>query len=205
MDSASSRGAVLLVERKLIQFGAGLNRPGGGRVAGGVFNQRCSDANREFTQMKHTHEGFRSLAVELSELHNHLGRVASAAAFAESSLDEGPQPSVNDLRLREIHRLRLNRNRLFGSDLFADPAWDMLLDLYAAHLSNELNSVTSLCLASGVPPSTALRWISKLESGQWVFREPDQADRRRFYIRLSPKGLEAMERVFARPLFAFFH
>ena len=63
---------------------------------------------------------------------------------------------------RIIHARRA-RTGLFRPELFSDPAWDMLLDLYAAELSQVRVSVTSLCIASNAPTSTALRWISTLE------------------------------------------
>ncbi len=58
-----------------------------------------------------------------------------------------------------IIRQRQLRARFFDGELFADPAWDMLLDLTAARVEARRVSVTSLCIASGVPPTTALRWI----------------------------------------------
>ena len=38
----------------------------------------------------------------------------------------------------------------------------MLLDLLAARLERERVSVSSLCIAAAVPPTTALRWIRTL-------------------------------------------
>lgn len=58
--------------------------------------------------------------------------------------------------LRKIIRARRARDDVFGKDLFADPAWDILLDLAIARAENKQVSVTSLCIASGVPATTAL-------------------------------------------------
>src|SRR5690606_19158395 len=77
-----------------------------------------------------------------------------------------PAPLPNPQRVRRIIRQRQLRTRYFDAGLFADPAWDMLLDLTAAAAENTRVSVTSLCIASGVPPTTALRWIAQMvESG----------------------------------------
>ncbi|MCB2078548.1 MAG: MarR family transcriptional regulator, partial [Novosphingobium sp.] len=77
-------------------------------------------------------------------------------------LIRAPRPPLPDPRLvRRIIRQRQLRTRFFDGDLFADPAWDMLLDLTAARAEHARVSVTSLCIASGVPPTTALRWISQ--------------------------------------------
>lgn len=56
--------------------------------------------------------------------------------------------------------------------------------------------MTSLCIASGVPPTTALRWISQLTEGGLLERVEDEADRRRAFIALSDKAAEAMARYF---------
>jgi len=73
----------------------------------------------------------------------------------------------------------------------------MLLDLAAARGEHKRVSVTSLCIASGVPPTTALRWIGQLTSAGLLDRVEDQADRRRAFLALSDRAAEAMARYFA--------
>jgi hypothetical protein len=108
------------------------------------------------------------------------------------------QPSLPDPRLvRRIIRQRHLRARFFDGDLFADPAWDMLLDLTAARAEGVRVSVTSLCIASGVPPTTALRWISQMTQAGLLERAEDETDRRRAFIALTDKAAEAMARYFA--------
>lgn len=48
-------------------------------------------------------------------------------------------------RVRALIRARRTRDQFFQSVLFADPAWDMLLDLMAARLEHKRVSVSSLC------------------------------------------------------------
>jgi DNA-binding MarR family transcriptional regulator len=109
-----------------------------------------------------------------------------------------PAPPLPDPRLvRRIIRQRQLRARFFDGALFADPAWDMLLDLAAARGEHKRVSVTSLCIASGVPPTTALRWIGQLTSAGLLDRVEDQADRRRAFLALSDRAAEAMARYFA--------
>ena len=90
-------------------------------------------------------------------------------------------------------RARRLRDRFFRGDLFADPAWDMLLDLTAARVEHTRVSVTSLCIASGVPPTTALRWIGQMTEAGLLERVEDETDRRRVFIRLSADAAERME------------
>ena len=108
------------------------------------------------------------------------------------------RPSLPDPRLiRRIIRQRHLRSKFFDSSLFADPAWDILLDLTAARAEHVRVSVTSLCIASGVPPTTALRWIGQMVDAGLLERVEDEEDRRRAYIALSDKTAEAMARYFA--------
>src|SRR3546814_1705184 len=77
------------------------------------------------------------------------------------------------------------RDRYFDGDLFADPAWDMLLDLYlAAERNTRPVSISSLCIASAVPATTALRWIKTFEDLQLISRRADPSDGRRIFIQL---------------------
>jgi len=125
-------------------------------------------------------------------------------AFAGADDDPGDRliraarPALPDPRLvRRILRQRQLRARFFDGDLFGDPAWDMLLDLTAARVEHTRVSVTSLCIASGVPPTTALRWIGQMTDAGLLQRVDDETDRRRAFIVLTDKAADAMARYFA--------
>lgn len=94
-----------------------------------------------------------------------------------------------------LYQTRRLRDRHFKSDLFADPAWDILLDLFSQKASGKRVSVTSACIASDVPPTTALRWITLLVDEGLITREGDEDDRRRAFLRLSKKGEIAVQRT----------
>jgi hypothetical protein len=83
--------------------------------------------------------------------------------------------------LREIIKLRRMRERYFPPDLFADPAWDILLDLKAARQEGQHVSVSSLCIAAAVPPTTALRWITAMTESGMLVRRQDPADAAGFH------------------------
>jgi predicted transcriptional regulator len=105
-------------------------------------------------------------------------------------------------QVRAILRARRLRDQLLPGDLFADPAWDIMLDLMAAHLEGNSVSVSSLCIAAAVPPTTALRWIQQLTDRGLLLRRADQHDGRRIFITLSQRGLAAIRTWFdlSRPL-----
>lgn len=87
------------------------------------------------------------------------------------------------------------RDKEFGSELFYDPAWNILLDLYVHRQRNIPVSVSSLCIASKVPMTTALRWLTVLKDKGLIERRPDPRDHRRHFIGLSDAGLTMMERT----------
>jgi len=108
------------------------------------------------------------------------------------------RPPLPDPRLvRRIIRHRQLRARFFDPELFADPAWDILLDLTAARAEHARVSITSACLASGVPPTTALRWVGQMIEAGLLERVQDDVDRRRAFVALSDRTADAMARYFA--------
>lgn len=108
------------------------------------------------------------------------------------------------LLVRAIQAWRRDRAAIFPAELFSDPAWDILLELYALHLEQQRTSVSSVCAASAVPASTALRWITKLEHEGLIVRSEDPLDARRSWIALSSDGVDRMRTFFgALPAAAF--
>lgn len=98
-----------------------------------------------------------------------------------------------------VRRVQLARNMrasLFGEDLFGDPAWDILLELYSCELGQRRISVSKVSAASGVPSTTGLRWIGILEERNLAEREKDPRDDRRAWISLTPHGRSLMHRYF---------
>ena len=85
---------------------------------------------------------------------------------------------------------RRERSRRFAaqSKFFTDPGWDIFVDLAAAGLAGRLVSISSACLASLVPQTTALRYVRLLETEGLVERMQDASDGRRFLLSLTSKG-----------------
>lgn len=97
-----------------------------------------------------------------------------------------------------LRRARRARTSIFGShaDLFADPAWDLLLDLFVAHGNGKPVSISSACIAANVPATTGLRWIAALEGRGLIERRIDQHDRRRSYLYLNDEASTMLEAWF---------
>ena len=66
---------------------------------------------------------------------------------------------------------RRDREQRFGSSLFSDPTWDILLALYRAHLQDRTLTPTELCIASTSAAGTALRWIAVLSKRGIIVEE----------------------------------
>lgn len=98
--------------------------------------------------------------------------------------------------LKDMRSMRRMRSQYFPTELFSDPCWEMLLDLYDAQLAGAEVTVTSLGAASGVPLTTALRRMDQLLGHALIERAGDAEDKRRTIVRLTEGGLEAVERFF---------
>lgn len=96
--------------------------------------------------------------------------------------------------------LRERRMRLaeFPAGFFGEPVWDILLDMYAAEQEGMRLCVSSVCIASGAPPTTALRYIRAIETAGLISREPNPADRRGSFLSLSESARLSMESLLDR-------
>lgn len=81
--------------------------------------------------------------------------------------------------------LAKNRENCSFADLFFDPAWLMLLDLLVREKEGFKTSISSACLASLAPSTTALRHITEMVRRGILVRTPDPADSRRFFLALA--------------------
>jgi DNA-binding transcriptional ArsR family regulator len=109
-----------------------------------------------------------------------LSRIESALETAERAFQE-----------------RLKRTDFVGhKELFGEPAWDMLLDLFIRQSKSEKISVKSACLNSDMPAPTVARWIKVLESNGLIISQQDPGNEMRSSINLTQAGYEAMLRYF---------
>ncbi len=152
-------------------------------------------------------QGVEAEAERLRRLSEEVARIATAlaelsvsrtAAYAQRP-DRPVAPAdvrVDAEMVRSLIRVRRLRDQFFPRDLFADPAWDMLLDLMAARLEQSRVAVSSLCIAAAVPATTALRWIRTLAEHGLFVRRQDPEDGRRIFIELSDNAADALSAYF---------
>lgn len=90
------------------------------------------------------------------------------------------------------------RNIIFPERMFGEASWDILLDLYYAHLNGKVITVSSACIASAVPGTTALRHLQSLQEHGYIRRYKDLSDSRKIIIQLTEKCLKLMEEWIAK-------
>ena len=142
------------------------------------------------------------LSEEVARIAGNLAELSMGAEFP--SADQGSsgaaastETHVSLQTVRWLIAARRKRSRYLSDDLFADPAWDILLDLLHAELSQHRVAVSSLCIAANVPPTTGLRWINNMVSHGLLVRRPDTRDARRVFIELAPEASTALRKYFA--------
>ena len=96
------------------------------------------------------------------------------------------------LRVLAARRIRVQQ---LGADLVSDPAWDLLLQAFAADLAQATISASDLCRGTPVPETTTMRWVKKLEEDGW-FQRSDAQNGESEEIRLSPEGSMRLRHYF---------
>lgn len=145
-------------------------------------------------------ERLRQLSEEVSRIATTLARLSTGpggAARRVQPLPKGDMPEISADTVQAVIRARRLRTRYFPEHLFADPAWDMLLDLLQAEIAQLRVPVSSLCIAAAVPATTALRWLKSMVQDGLFVRRADPHDGRRVFVELAPEASRALRRYFA--------
>lgn len=96
----------------------------------------------------------------------------------------------------DLIEITKRRSRLVSAaNLFADPAWFILLDLFVRQYQGLKTSVSSACHASFSPVTTALRHIAILTERNIIQRQYDPVDHRRVYLELTDETKEEIQRI----------
>jgi DNA-binding MarR family transcriptional regulator len=145
-------------------------------------------------------ERLRQLSEEVSRIASTLARLSAGPGAASPPVQpsfSGDIPALTGDTVRRVIRARRLRTRYFSEELFADPAWDMMLDLLQAEIAQLRVPVSSLCIAAAVPATTALRWLKSMVAQGVFLRRADPHDGRRVFVELAPETSNALRRYFA--------
>lgn len=114
---------------------------------------------------------------------------ASAAVPIERSKLDAAQAEWNARRERE---------RLFGSSLFGDTGWDILLDLFMAREEGRDVTLSSICETASLAEPAMLRCLAMLIEEGLILRESRSPDPRGNHLKLSAQALALMCEYFSR-------
>lgn len=127
--------------------------------------------------------------VKLKQAHSQLEQIQYAShGVSEIVLSEDELLKV----AKSLSFICNSRKTFLDDTLIADPGWFILLNLKIAELTHDKTQISTVCIDSGAPATTALRWINLLESKSLVKIEPDAHDRRRRFVLLTDNGSELM-------------
>lgn len=129
---------------------------------------------------------------------NDSGHYDSGSIEAGAQTQTATPADCFGARAAEIYKVRRARERVFPRAIFGEPAWDMLLDLYVAHVAKKQISTTSIAIAACVPYTTAYRWIDILVDAGLVRKVPGRRDKRVVNVVLTGNGVDCMAEFFRR-------
>lgn len=125
-------------------------------------------------------------------------RLHAGFTLRSSADDRDANADIACDRARRTIRRRLLRRQLMGSrELFGEPAWEILLDVFVHECEGKPLAITSTCATAGIPMSSGLRLIQKLCEAGLLRRFPDPFDGRRCFVRLQPAARDRMRAYFS--------
>jgi DNA-binding MarR family transcriptional regulator len=112
----------------------------------------------------------------------------SAGVFLGDAVDVG----------RMFLRLQWDLAEAFSPHLNDAHSLQLLVDLYLRSVEGARTYVSDLCLSSGMPTTTTLRYISRLEQTGALERYTDPTEPRRSVVRASPEAVAKIEAILSR-------
>lgn len=114
--------------------------------------------------------------------------------FEGSAAAKMPSDEKLAMLAYSLTRMRNRRSRFLPAELFAEPSWDILLDLFISQVHGTRVATTSLCLAANAPQTTALRHIANLEAHRLLRRFSAPEDKRLALVQMTPTGYGQMRK-----------
>ena len=138
------------------------------------------------------------LSEDVSRIAGSLARlsIGLGTALRQPPITNSNEPAILLDTVNWLIQARRDRACYLPRGLFADPAWDILLDLFRADLAREQFPVSRACAAAGVPESTALRWLKTLEQQGLVLPGDDCGGASNGFVTLAPDARSALRDYF---------
>lgn len=112
---------------------------------------------------------------------------------------EARNPTDSELAERAENLLKWSRVKAeylnLGTGLFSDSCWDMCLDIYICDLKDEQITVSSVAHSSGIPMTTAMRYINVMSEEGLLEKTPNPSDNRMVFVSTTPSCKERVTNV----------
>ena len=122
---------------------------------------------------------------ELIEINVRVPRAFAEAVIRHSSYLGGDVTGRRLALAKWMLAVRRRRSKAFKRVRLGEPSWDMILDLYIADREGRRIDVSGLCLASGIAPTTALRYVDLLVGEELIAKSSDALDGRRWFVAMT--------------------
>lgn len=143
--------------------------------------------------MKLANERFEILNKRLSE--------PDGSSGSDQIARDGKLPP-SELRARAEHCLQWGRLKSrtldIGNGLFSDSCWNMCLDIYICGLKDEQVTVSAVAHSSGIPMTTAMRYINVMVDQRLLEKSQNPDDNRMIFVTVSPEYQERIAALLTR-------
>lgn len=196
VNSGESGGSLLhtseapeQVSSSVFSFGGPMKDADAHRIASIIVNEATS--NLPSDQLRRVAETLSKIADAVDQkwrpenIKSAYGRLSAAHRIERNSVNLA-------LRAKTILKFRRDRAKSIPADVMGEPGWDILLELFCQFAGGAAASTKSLALISGVPQTTALRCLERLEVDGLIERHPSTTDRRVTLYELTKEGVIAV-------------
>lgn len=152
-----------------------------------------------------------SVEAELAELRMTMQQANDRLATLDKRIADSKSPASEDQIIvnEDLDRLdlvdraneylrwgRLKSKTLdAGNGLFADSCWNMCLDIYICGLKDERVTVSAIAHSSGIPMTTAMRYINVMVEQGLIEKTPNPADNRMIFVSASLDCMNKIEKL----------
>lgn len=146
--------------------------------------------------MKQANERFENLDKRISESRDLSGKAKCAE---REDLDSG---DLIDRAEKFLQWGRLKSGTLdTGNGLFTDSCWNMCLDIYLCGLKDQQVTVSAIAHSSGIPMTTAMRYINVMVEQGLLQKSSNPADHRMVFVAVSQECQAKIEKLlFSAPI-----
>ena len=145
--------------------------------------------------------GIYQIIDEISDIQKNIGRISQQIGYeVQHKLSDTEQDDYLVEMIEKYFDNKRLRYIIVSQDLFSDPYWDILMELFYARLKGKNVSVSAVATAGNMAQTTGLRYIDSLVAMEYIYREKDNWDGRKVFIRMAEKPFLLMKEYFIRIL-----